>query len=72
MQLQWKQVPRNKYCSGGDHQLPADPVGFHVGVRLDDLVEPVDVADGFDGRRGRDALQEVLEQSRGSSATSPP
>jgi hypothetical protein len=30
--------------SGQHDELPAEAVGFHVGVRLDDLVEAVDTA----------------------------
>src|SRR6266700_3649222 len=54
-------LPPSEAISCRDHELAADPVLLHVGVRLHDLVEPVHPADRDGGRAGGDGLEEVLQ-----------
>src|SRR5580704_12425003 len=52
---------RSEAISCGDDEFATGPVLLHVGVCLQDLVEPVHAADRDGGRAGGDGVQEVLQ-----------
>jgi hypothetical protein len=47
-------------ASGGDDEFSAGVARLHGRMRLGDLIEFVDLIDGYDGVTGGDSVQEVL------------